>query len=111
MEHSGLFVLGFEVSDDTVIVLCRSRGEHAGPAYCNSVDDAAELRKALRLRAQELQQDDTIGLVSQMQVYCVRKELCDLWYPNNLWLSCDTSYLKEVEAQILPFQSSSNQTA
>lgn len=96
IDHAGSFVLGYSFAG-FVWVLCRNGEYYAGPAYCDSLDDAVELRVLLAARAEYLGQVDNKRLVDTLSVFLVHRDICDAWSPETpLWIKCQPEDLEEV---------------
>jgi len=102
IDHTGCFVLGYELACH-VWVLCRTGSENPGPAYCESKQDAFELRSLLAARAESLGQDDNKRFLETLTVFQARKDICDSWSPDTpLWIACQPDDLEQVPEPRLP---------
>src|ERR1700719_4568977 len=98
MQNQSYFVLGWPQRSVKVAVLCRSRGNNAGPAYCWTKREAIQLRTRLANDRRGDQNPTARRIIRQLFVY--RYLLPDplSWRQGDLWVYLDPRYLEAAEA-------------
>ncbi|CAN5118395.1 hypothetical protein BH10CYA1_BH10CYA1_34880 [soil metagenome] len=98
MNEESYYVLGWPQPSGKVAVLCRSRGQNAGPAYCWTKREAIQLRTRLANDRRGEENPSARRIIRQLLVYkyLLRQPL--QWRPGELWVYLDPGYLEAVEA-------------
>lgn len=98
MLEEGLFVLGWPQASGKVAVLCRSRGQNPGPAYCWTKREAIQLRTRLANDRRGENNPNARRIIGQLLVYkyLLRKPLP--WRTGDLWVYSESQYLEPAEA-------------
>lgn len=98
MHDESYYVLGWPQPSGKVAVLCRSRGQNAGPAYCWTKREAMQLRTRLANDKRGEQNPSARRIIRQLVIYkyLLRQPLS--WRPGELWVYLDPGYLEAAEA-------------
>lgn len=98
MADEGYFVLGLPQATGKVAVLCRSRGNNPGPAYCWTRREAIQLRTRLANDKRGDNNPTAQRIIQQLLVYkyLLRKPLP--WRQGDLWVYAEPHALQPVEA-------------
>jgi hypothetical protein len=98
MNNESYFVLGWPQPSGKVAVLCRSRGDNAGPAYCWTKREAIQLRTRLANDKRGEQNPTARRIIRQLYVfrYLLHQPLS--WRKGDLWVYLEPNYLEAVEA-------------
>lgn len=98
MLEEGLFVLGWPQATGKVAVLCRSRGQNPGPAYCWTKREAMQLRTRLANDRRGESNPNARRIIKQLVVYkyMTRKPLS--WRDGDLWVYAEPQLLEPAEA-------------
>ncbi len=98
MADDGFFVLGLPQASGKVAVLCRSRGNNPGPAYCWTKREAIQLRTRLANDRRGEDNPNAQRIIQQLLVYkyLLRKPLT--WRQGDLWVYAESQALQPVEA-------------
>lgn len=101
MGEDQYFVLGWPQPSGKVAILCRSRGNNPGPAYCWTKREAIQLRTRLANDNRGDQNPSARRIIRQLLVfkYLVRNPLP--WRTGDLWTYTDPNFLEAVEAREL----------
>ncbi len=98
MENESYFVLGWPQPSGKVAILCRSRGNNAGPAYCWTKREAIQLRTRLANDRRGEQNPTARRIIRQLFVFRYLLHQPLVWRPGDLWVYLDPHYLEAVEA-------------
>ena len=98
MADDGFFVLGLPQPSGKVAILCRSRGNNPGPAYCWTKREAIQLRTRLANDKRGESNPNAQRIIQQLLVYkyTLRKPLP--WRQGDLWVYAEQYQLQAVEA-------------
>jgi hypothetical protein len=98
MPDDSYYILGWPQPSGKIAVLCRSRGDNAGPAYCWTKREAIHLRTRLANDRRGEENPSARRIIRQLLVYkyLLRQPLS--WRPGDLWVYLDQGYLEPVEA-------------
>lgn len=98
MADEGFFVLGLPQASGKVAILCRSRGNNPGPAYCWTKREAIQLRTRLANDRRGDNNPSAQRIIQQLLVYkyMLRKPLP--WRQGDLWVYAEEHNLHPVEA-------------
>lgn len=98
MADDTYFILGLPQASGKVAVLCRSRGNNPGPAYCWTKREAIQLRTRLANDRRGEDNPSAQRIIQQLLVYkyLLRKPLP--WRTGDLWVYTDEDDLQPVEA-------------
>lgn len=98
MAEEAYFVLGLPQASGKVAVLCRSKGNNPGPAYCWTKREAIQLRTRLANDRRGENNPSAQRIIQQLLVYkyLLRKPLP--WRQGDLWVYTDEDSLQPVEA-------------
>ncbi len=99
MPEEGFYVLGWTQPSGKIAVLCRSRGQNPGPAYCWNKREAIQLRTKLANDKRGEQNPFARRIIRQLLVYkCLLRQPLP-WRSGDLWVYIDPMYLEPVEAR------------
>jgi hypothetical protein len=100
MNDDVYYVLGWAQPSGKVAVLCRSRGDNAGPAYCYTKREAIHLRTRLANDSRGEENPKARRIIRHLLVYryLLRDPLS--WRPGDLWVYLEPDYLEAVEARL-----------
>ncbi|CAN5454757.1 hypothetical protein BH11CYA1_BH11CYA1_40550 [soil metagenome] len=98
MNQDYYYVLGWEQPSGKVAILCRSRGNNPGPAYCWTKREAIQLRTRLANDRRGEQNPSARRIIRQLLVYRYLVHHPLLWRQGDLWVYADPSELEPVEA-------------
>lgn len=98
MRDESFFVLGWPQPSGKIAVLCRSRGNNAGPAYCWTKREAIQLRTRLANDRRGEDNPNARRIIRQLLVYkyLIRQPLP--WRNGDLWVYAEPYSLEPVEA-------------
>jgi hypothetical protein len=100
MNQDYYYVLGWEQPSGKVAILCRSRGNNPGPAYCWTKREAIQLRTRLANDRRGEQNPSARRIIRQLLVYRYLVHHPLLWRQGDLWVYADPSELEPVEASV-----------
>ena len=92
------YVLGWPQPSGKVAVLCRSRGQNPGPAYCWTKREAIQLRTRLANDKRGEQNPSARRIIRQLLVYKYLLQQPLSWRPGDLWVYLDPGFLEAQEA-------------
>jgi hypothetical protein len=98
MNNDVYFVLGWPQPSGKVAILCRSRGENPGPAYCWTKREAIHLRTRLANDRRGEENPTARRIIRQLLVYKYLSHMPLSWRQGELWVYLDSDYLEPVEA-------------
>jgi hypothetical protein len=98
MADDGFFVLGLPQATGKVAVLCRSRGNNPGPAYCWSKREAIQLRTRLANDKRGEDNPSARRIIQNLLVYKYLLKRPLPWRQGDLWVYAETHALEPVEA-------------
>jgi len=98
MDNDVYFVLGWPQPSGKVAILCRSRGENPGPAYCWTKREAIHLRTRLANDRRGEENPTARRIIRQLLVYKYLSHMPLSWRQGELWVYLDPDYLEPVEA-------------
>jgi hypothetical protein len=98
MNNDVYFVLGWPQPSGKVAILCRSRGENPGPAYCWTKREAIHLRTRLANDRRGEENPTARRIIRQLLVYKYLSHMPLSWRQGELWVYLDPDYLEPVEA-------------
>ncbi len=98
MHNESYYVLGWPQPSGKVAVLCRSRGNNAGPAYCWTKREAIHLRTRLANDRRGDQNPTARRIIRQLFVYRYLLQHPLSWRQGDLWVYLEPDYLEAVEA-------------
>lgn len=98
MTDEGFYILGLPQASGKVAVLCRSRGNNPGPAYCWTKREAIQLRTRLANDKRGEDNPSAQRIIQQLLVYkyLLKKPLS--WRQGDLWVYAESFALQPVEA-------------
>lgn len=98
MADDSFFVLGLPQPSGKVAVLCRSRGNNPGPAYCWTKREAIQLRTRLANDRRGESNPSAQRIIQQLLVYkyLLKKPLA--WREGDLWVYAEGFSVQPVEA-------------
>ena len=98
MADDSFFVLGLPQATGKVAVLCRSRGNNPGPAYCWTKREAIQLRTRLANDKRGEDNPSAQRIIQQLLVYkyLLKKPLS--WREGDLWVYADSYAVQPMEA-------------
>lgn len=99
MFDDSYYVLGWPQPNDKVAVLCRSRGNNPGPAYCWTKREAIQLRTRLANDRRGEQNPSARRIIRQLLVYKYLPRAPLSWRPGDLWVYAENQSLEPVEAR------------
>ncbi len=92
MNDDVYYVLGWQQPSGKVAILCRSRGDNAGPAYCWTKREAIHLRTRLA-------NPTARRIIRQLLVYKYLSNQPLSWRQGDLWVYLEPDWLEAVEAR------------
>jgi hypothetical protein len=92
------YVLGWPQPSGKVAVLCRSRGNNPGPAYCWTKREAIQLRTRLANDKRGEQNPSARRIIRQLLVYKYLLNQPLSWRQGDLWVYLDPNFLEPQEA-------------
>jgi hypothetical protein len=98
MPEDSYYILGWQQPSGKIAVLCRSRGDNAGPAYCWTKREAIHLRTRLANDRRGEENPSARRIIRQLLVYKYLSRQPLTWRPGDLWVYLDQDYLEPVEA-------------
>lgn len=102
MTHETYYVLGWPQPSGKIAILCRSRGNNPGPAYCWTKREAIQLRTRLANDKRGDQNPSARRIIRQLLVYRYLSNHPLPWRNGDLWVYCDPGYLECLEAGLAP---------
>jgi hypothetical protein len=99
MNDDDYYVLGWPQPSGKIAVLCRSRGDNAGPALCWTKREAIHLRTRLANDRRGEQNPTARRIIRQLLVYRYLLHNPPAWRPGDLWIYLEEDYLEAVEAR------------
>lgn len=98
MNEEDIYVLGWPQASGKIAILCRSRGNNPGPAYCWSKREAIQLRTRLANDQRGEKNPSARRIIRQLLVYRYRTTRNLLpWRPGDLWVYADELQLEACE--------------
>jgi len=98
MSHDSYYLLGWLQPSGKVAILCRSRGNNPGPAYCWTKREAIQLRTRLANDKRGDQNPSARRIIRQLLVYRYLMNHPMPWRPGDLWVYAEPNELEAVEA-------------
>jgi hypothetical protein len=99
MNDDVYYVLGWQQPSGKVAILCRSRGDNAGPAYCWTKREAIHLRTRLANDRRGEQNPTARRIIRQLIVYKYLSDQPLSWRQGDLWVYLEPDWLEAVEAR------------
>ncbi|MBN9395016.1 MAG: hypothetical protein J0H83_07205 [Candidatus Melainabacteria bacterium] len=97
MSHDLYYVLGWAQPSGKIAVLCRSRGNNPGPAYCWTKREAIQLRTRLANDKRGEQNPSARRIIRQLLVYQYLSNHPLPWRQGDLWVYADPHELEPME--------------
>ncbi|MBY0356837.1 MAG: hypothetical protein K2W82_02450 [Candidatus Obscuribacterales bacterium] len=94
----GYYILGWPQASGKVAVLCRSRGNNPGPAYCWTKREAIQLRTRLANDKRGDSNPNARRIIRQLMVYRYLLHKPLPWRTGDLWVYAESHALEPVEA-------------
>lgn len=98
MADDSYFVLGLPQTAGKVAILCRSRGNNPGPAYCWSRREAIQLRTRLANDRRGEGNPSARRIIQNLLVYKYLLRSPLPWRNGDLWVYVEQNALQAVEA-------------
>jgi hypothetical protein len=100
MPDEGFFVLGWPQPTGKVAILCRSRGNNPGPAYCWTKREAIQLRTKLANDRRGEGNPGARRIIRQLLVYkyLLRQPLP--WRNGDLWVYAESNFVEPMEVAV-----------
>lgn len=99
MLDESYYVLGWPQPSGKVAVLCRSRGNNPGPAYCWTKREAIQLRTRLANDRRGEQNPNARRIIRNLLVYRYLSRHPMSWRPGDLWVYLDQNSLEALESR------------